>query len=536
MAQNALSVWKSIREEREVPEPPQDFSELRWAALLFGGSRCQVCALWSHARSRRADTSSRSVAALPMYSPSIFIYVADSARGAKNRISYVTESKFTTVFPGQDTALLDLIPYTDTGGRGLSSRFFLKADIEDIIRQWSALNVVSTTADATQNVLEEFRQERKEFVAGVLEDAEKYLEWLEWSYKERDADSRERRKVRAAAVRQKFIDMGYAAEDIQSIMAEKSVDSPNELTDRGWARIRVDLEKTLIEIRDRRIEQERQRRISRRLGMFKKAFISQTRTLHPQIWLQYPHWREVAAFPDFDEILSAPDNVTVNEGSLGPAMVQLPSLVTTWLEDRKAKLTRLAPARTPHVQPITTDVLTLATSVFKCGNLSCRNDSPAWATISTNPLFGWTDASHHICEDPQREYHGGYIQPATLKKTVVAFFQGASVVAAHLVHLVGLDPGHATVADMDRGAHHFFCSGCFPSQAVYTWRSAVAHVAQHRHAATPALQLLTSAEVQSVTKPRDTADAMHCWLCYHCSAHVPARQTKASVLDHITSQ
>ncbi|KAG6906533.1 hypothetical protein DXG01_013411, partial [Tephrocybe rancida] len=396
------------------------------------------------------------------------------------REDYVATSKFTTVFPGQDSALLDLIPYTDTGGRVSSSRYFLKADIEDIIRQWNALKVISTAADTKQNVnvnlLEEFRQERRAFVADVFEDAPEYLEWLEQSNRKRDVDSRERRKVRAAAIRQKFLDMGYPADDILSIMEETSVGSPNELTVRGWARIRPGLEKILIKMKDQRLEKERQKRISRRLDKFKKAFDTYIRTLLPPMWLQYPHWREAASFPVFDEILGAPDDVAVDETSLMPAMEQhLPGLVTTWLGDRKAKLTQLASAHASHPQVTRADfdVLNLATSVFQCGNSSCVNNKPAWRFISANPLFGWTDAAHHICEDSRYYERYGQIIPVTLVKTAIGFFQEASVVAAQLVQLVGLNPSQATAADMDKGAHYFFCSGCFPWRTALTWRSAI---------------------------------------------------------------
>ncbi|KAG6906315.1 hypothetical protein DXG01_014501 [Tephrocybe rancida] len=377
VARNALSVWKSIREEREVPEPPQDFSEPRWASLLFGGSWCQCCG------APNIQT--------------IDFYLRRRLCTKCKKQNYVVESKFTGLFPGQDKALLDLIPHTNTGGwahgHASKSRFYWKADIEDLISQWTVLKL-KNTADAEKK-LEEFRKEKKEFVAGVLEDAVSYLTWSRRSSLERDDDSRERRKHRAAAIRQKFLDMGYSANDILYIMNRRSVDSPNELTDRGWARIRGGLEKTLIDERDRRIEQERQRRISRRLDTFKKILDTHTLTLLPPMWLQYPHWREVAAFPVFDDVLSASDDVIVDEESFQPAIAQLPGLVATWLEDRKAKLSQLASAHalTPH--PTTTDAVNLATSVFKCGNSSCVNDKPAWTSISTNPLFGWTDAARH---------------------------------------------------------------------------------------------------------------------------------------------
>lgn len=41
LSPNTITVWKAARELFNAPEPPQDFSEPRWAALLFEHS-CQV--------------------------------------------------------------------------------------------------------------------------------------------------------------------------------------------------------------------------------------------------------------------------------------------------------------------------------------------------------------------------------------------------------------------------------------------------------------------------------------------------------------
>jgi hypothetical protein len=41
LASNATTVWKGSREEYDAPEPPRDFTEPQWAALLFLTS-CRV--------------------------------------------------------------------------------------------------------------------------------------------------------------------------------------------------------------------------------------------------------------------------------------------------------------------------------------------------------------------------------------------------------------------------------------------------------------------------------------------------------------
>jgi hypothetical protein len=42
LASNAITVWKETRERVGAPESFRDFSEPKWAGLLFGGTNCQV--------------------------------------------------------------------------------------------------------------------------------------------------------------------------------------------------------------------------------------------------------------------------------------------------------------------------------------------------------------------------------------------------------------------------------------------------------------------------------------------------------------
>jgi hypothetical protein len=42
MSKQAITVWKAALKEWKAPDCPNDFSEPRWANLLFGGNVCQV--------------------------------------------------------------------------------------------------------------------------------------------------------------------------------------------------------------------------------------------------------------------------------------------------------------------------------------------------------------------------------------------------------------------------------------------------------------------------------------------------------------
>ncbi|KAG6889064.1 hypothetical protein C0995_004108 [Termitomyces sp. Mi166 len=406
--------------------------------------------------------------------------------------SYLVESRFARMFPHQDKALLDLIPHTDVGGwshgHASSSRFFWKEDIQNMIRQWDEPKSKTRSAKGKQQ-LQDFCKQRREFVARVLQEGEIFIEWRARSSKERSDDIHEQKKARYTAICQKFQDLGYEECDIQKIKYEKSVDVAKKLTHQGWMRIRAGLEEIIIKEKDGRLEFERQKRMAERLCTFKKVFDDHSLTVLPSLWLQYPHWREVATFPKFNEIIDSPDNIIVDEESFAPALADLPSLIARWLEDKRAALKKQLVATNVHVPSIVihssadmTDVLDLATSIFQCAGKECIHRTPVYAEVLSDPLFGWIDAASHLCSD----YTSGtsdlfsFVLFATklpsYTKTVIVPFTGASVVAARLVRLAGLDPRRATIADMDRSGYYFFCSGCpatrFKRKA-YPWRAAV---------------------------------------------------------------
>ncbi|KAG6897936.1 hypothetical protein C0992_008684 [Termitomyces sp. T32_za158] len=248
----------------------------------------------------------------------------------------------------------------------------------------------------------------------------------------------------------------------------------------SWARIRAGLEQIIVKERDRRLEFERERRRELRLHTFKNLLDAHCLTVLPAIWLQYPYWREIATFPEFSQIIDSADNVTVNEESLAPAMVKLPSLIEKWLKDKRAALKQELMASNADNSLTTfhssmTDDLDLATAIFKCAGEGCVQNTPLYAEVSSNPLFGWADAASHICSSYINNLWTIFSNP-TYPKTVISPFKDASAVAARLVRLVGLDPSCATIVDMDRGGYYFFCSGCPKSQTrqkAYPWRAAV---------------------------------------------------------------
>ncbi|KAH0588388.1 hypothetical protein H2248_004243 [Termitomyces sp. 'cryptogamus'] len=535
LEKHATIIWKTVRENSSVPEPPHDFSEQRWASFLFGGTQCQCC----------GAPNIRTV--------EFFLRRRLCTKCKKD--NYVVESRFARMFPHQEKAVLDLIPFTDVGGwahgHASSSRFFWREDIEKMIQRWDELKSKSRSVKGKQQ-LQDFCEQRKKFVATVLQEGKNYIEWRERSSKEHSNDIHERKKARYEAICQRFRDLGYEDCDIREIEYEKSVAVTNELTDRGWTRIRPSLEQVIIKARDSRLDFELRRRRAERFYTFKKVFDAHALTVLPPLWLQYPHWQEVANFPEIIEIIDSPDNVIVNAHSFAPAMAELPSLIAKWLEDKRAALKKQlvaanmddASTMTP-TSMIDVDVLNLATSVFKCAGEGCMQ-TPLYAETWSDPLFGWTDAASHMCSGRTSSLWNfspltvAYTGIPSYIKAVIVPFRDASVVAAKLVRLVGLDPSRVTIVDMDRSGYYFLCSGCplvhNRRQKAYPWRAAVAHAVSHKHSATTSWQALTPTQALCVQVPENPNNQRMCWSCNHCSVHIHAWASFSDVRCHVVSE
>ncbi|KAF8054259.1 hypothetical protein FPV67DRAFT_1133531 [Lyophyllum atratum] len=538
VSSNARTVWKSVREAVKGPSPPQDFSEPRWAALLFGKAICECCHAPNvhgieFALRRRLCTSCK-------------------------KENYVVTSKFPKVFPDFDIQILEFIPYTTVGGWShgypSKSKFYWKGDIYDIARTWGAhtSNVHMRIPGAKQK-MEDFRDQRLKFVEEVVEDVKRYRKWYATMCAERAQKDEQRKEHRWTAIYAKFIELGYLEVDIYTIKWETSVCAAAELTERGWIRIRPGLEAKIMAAKSDRLASLRRILLQRRKEVLYPLYNKYLRTVTPSKWLYHPRACEVCNIPQFDEVLNAADDVQINEQSFTDVMRNLPALVKTWLEARKSVLEELVSlAKGPHVDSpepesaptkpsdlsaaATTDILKLTTSIFKCGNRTCTVNASPWDGQYTNPLFGWDGAVTHQCEE------GSKWSPRPLP-TILVFFKEASDAAAELARLSGLDITRATIADMDDQGKFFFCSHCpleqrnycnrGDSRPAYTWRSAVSHAPKHDHPTDPSWQMLTMQEAHGVDKPYDHLRGDNCWSCNHCPAFFDAWKGARSVLDHL---
>ncbi|KAF8066606.1 hypothetical protein FPV67DRAFT_1582098 [Lyophyllum atratum] len=528
MTRNATTVWKSARDNIGCPECPSDFSEPKWAVLMFG-SNCESCGTKNVFK---ADFGIRRRVCIPC---------------KKNNL--VVASRFSTVFPSYDDSVLTFVPYTNVGGwahgRGSGSKFYWKSDVHETATKLAKLkeNVRNKLQGAKQK-LNEFQLERMNLVDEVVENVEMLYSWVP------SDGAEDKKELRYNAIIAKFQALGYLEDDIRTgIFPQRECHLNALLTDRIWKRIQPILEPRVLECQKSRIALAREVLLGQRTEIADTAYKTYLKTLVPYQWLYHPTADTICGFSPFDQVINSPDNVTVSEASFQEAISMLPGLISTWSEERKATLKALIPSESSTTQTII-DIMDLATTVFQCESGSrCLANVSAWefshvGSLSRwgdgrRALFGWGDAGRHHC----KSYGYASYNPPSKKLT---FSTEGSMVVKSLISLAGLDVTRATPADMDQRDLRFFCSSCPPkrsmsqkdkyTRSVYTWRAAVDHTMMaYSQADKPTWQVLT-AEQAVIVKRSETPDPVQdekCWTCNHCPLYFSDLQSRSVILEHL---
>jgi hypothetical protein len=259
-----------------------------------------------------------------------------------------------------------------------------------------------------------------------------------------------------------------------------------------------------------RLAIERQHRITSRCPIVEKLYKSYLKCLKPsQVFFQ-PCVVQVCELPKFNDLVQAADDVNIDAASFAEAMEMLPGLIIAWTEERRKMLLDLISASSKELAGTTTsgassqplvpptaapvpglqsaslsateavDPLSLATSVFECGEACARNISP-WGRMFGNCLIAWEGVNTHQCKRYITTTGTVVTEPQAVT-SMYKFSQSGSAAAASLILAAGLKTDRATPMDMDRLDLLFSCHSCGPQRCysrneygyfVYTWRSAV---------------------------------------------------------------
>ncbi|KAJ7185467.1 hypothetical protein C8R46DRAFT_379942 [Mycena filopes] len=522
LSPESSGVWKAAREKMDGPDPHADFSEQRWAHLLYGHARCQSC-------------GTNNV-------HQVNFVLRRRACAKCQKANLVVTSSFASRFPDLDIKILDLLPYTNVGGfaRGRSSKsnFYWRTDIEEMAETVAAYELdVEVCVDGAEKKLEDFIAERVALVDAVVKHAAVCSNWAKEVAGRRRQEAYIKANERFNLIKQRLITLGHDEEDINAIAHRRtSVSQSTPLTDRVWNKLLGELEPLIRTRKAERFEAARKHCVHNRTLVAGQIYNEYKKTLVPDQWRFLPGLYDVCQLPVFRTVLDAPGDASVELADFEEAAGALPAFTSTWPTAHKDEILQLikdAPGL-HHDPSSNTPLSALATIIFKCEQPSCRSRFEP-----NSILIGWNAAVSHRCVDNGHYAFGNFLQPASVE-TIVGFSERGSRAVAALVSLAGLDEKQTTTAEMDALELRFLCLTCHPqtidktdNYLAMSWREAVSHfTASSWLHEDPVWHKLTPAETQQVIND-EGPDQTLSWACNHCSHYLNDYDTFDSVVDHV---
>ncbi|KAG6898232.1 hypothetical protein C0992_002246 [Termitomyces sp. T32_za158] len=257
---------------------------------------------------------------------------------------------------------------------------------------------------------------------------------------------------------------GEELELIDDFRQWSSVKQPKDLTERIWLNIKNDLiaklkeHKTLRLEKDQRVvERERLHRLSDWLSdlRYRSSTPFQKRIL--------PRVAELRQMEPFSSLIMAPASEKVEFSRL-----MLEEATQNWRSSKEVELRdMIVSGSSPISGPTSVDILSLATTFFKC-----------WSSICGNRTIGFPEVLVHVCmADYDRSWNNDGKR--------VFFDQKAHSLAKTILEASGLDYNIITREEVHRPDFYIECYGC-PStkrrngeRVLLGWHSAINHALRH---------------------------------------------------------
>ncbi|KAH9922967.1 uncharacterized protein B0H18DRAFT_498915 [Fomitopsis serialis] len=531
----ASKIWKIARKAVwNVPDCPPKVSESAWARLIYGGAKCQVCGT-------------------PNVHKIDFAIMRRACVKCKKK-KFVYAGFFAKRYPDFDVGILELLPYTDTGGwsHGHShsrSRFYWEDDIYAIAKIYGQLqgDIYSRIPGASER-MQKFRDERAEYVHTVLAHAKECQKWWDNFETNRDQDNRSQIQRRYDEICRRFRELGYLDQDIRAIQRHNESYRTRDVTERVWNRIRPILEPLIDVARCKRVEMGQTYALDVRKLLVNVAYDNYKRTLRPIEWIHLPPTKFIYATPVFRSLVYANFHTPLQQAACNEAAIRLPEYIASYRESLNACLLQSMAGmgvfgrvnEQARLLPIDqgNDQLSLASSVFSSHRYMCLSSADALAHLA----YDGSPAQHH--QHGTTHWIDLY---ENLKRAFSYNSRGASVVKAMIAEL-GLDPMTVRCEDLDRLDRRFICQLCRRREApqsrdrAYSWRTGVTHFLENMSHYLP-LQILSQSNWKALNEDEsaavrraegaDPAWQQEMWSCNHCTIHLNNLQTYPMVLDHV---
>ncbi|KAH8091719.1 hypothetical protein BXZ70DRAFT_952980 [Cristinia sonorae] len=544
LARNATTVWKTARQRFLAPPCPSWMSEPAWTALLFENV-CQSC-------------GAKNVHNVD------FLILRRACAGCKKSF-LVVRSRLPKLFDGISHTMLAMVPFTDVGGwthgRGTSSQYFWRSDVEAMVQQYAAHQdaIHSGKPDALQK-FENFRNEQIERVDYIQKHAPNWAKWITEAQMQKYKDAAVVQEMRIQQIKDRFKQLGYDDNDLTFLDGSSESRNRSEITDKAWKRIRARYEPTAEEYRTDRLSREAAKIRFARVDIIQQRYMEFKKSIPPTQWKYLPRTLTVTLLQPFMDVITRDPSEELKLEEYDALFVQLPGLLNDWSEERQAELTKsMVDANVVHnptqLDSPSSNQLSLARTVFRCS-------SPYYMCERDPYLFGWDDiAVHHCMHDNYINFWGvigtythahryglSLTFPVEMKGYKLVYDPSVVKIAEKVVAWSGLDPMTATTEQVHEKLRQtrFDCKKCpsFEEQGVlyrfgYNWRRLVGHLAENYNhnpdaefsaispEATAEIQQCEDVQMQSVWDQRG-------WACVHCTVHAETLGTRYAVLQHVT--
>ncbi|KAF7325951.1 CUE domain-containing protein [Mycena kentingensis (nom. inval.)] len=513
LSKAGASIWKAAREYDDGPPVCPGMSEQQWAHLLYGNARCQVC---NAINIQRVD----------------FGLCRRVCVGCLKQNLVVTK-RFKLFFPDDDIQVLDLLSYTNIGGHShghaSNSKFYWHDDIKDMIQRLAAFNRdIQMRIPGAKKKKEEFINEREAAVEKIQKHTEVCTNWLSGASNRREKERDDILTKRDADITAKLLAMGYLEKDIRGVRHSNYFNQAKPLTERGWTRIKAQLEQDVCTSRDHRLRNERAGILRKRKEVVQGLYDNYKWTLVPSQWAHLPNLDALCFEPAFKAVIDSPIDVDIDASHFTVAMQGIAETILAFQEARNAMLVSLVESIPAVTEPgeITPQTRSLdsATIVFTCKNKCGSIAYHSYTYTAASGLYVGREATAHCCK---RAF--SYYEPDEPIKTVFVLSTRGMLAATWTRPTRGFCVFHVRRGGMGGGDNHY----------AYTWRSAIAHFCQTEKEkddihATPNWRKLDD-QLTERTKRTEGADNTLSWACNHCAHNLEKCETRAKVAEHIRS-
>lgn len=509
----SMSVWKTSLEAYNTPEPPEDFSLPRWAALLFEPI-CQVC--WNK-KAMNVDW-----------------YLLKRICGACKakcliQLSFSMRYKHPQLSAAAETCI------SSTWHKGATH--FWASDFEDFKSRWG--KAAESTDPVEIAAFEKWKKERATQVAKRNQMVPVYKEWRNGLTSKNKNEAERRRKHRLQGVRSRFLELGYLDVDIDSAISIESdgiFSGSPDVTDAIWANLKAKLEPAVIEARNLRLALDLEPAVEERMGILEDVYSTYLEGLRPSEQYFCPPLEVLRPIPEVLEILEAEKTRNITESDFKPVADNLDELIARYQKEKKKTLVKLLNSRGGRYME---EPLELARNVFRRAR-SQGSSMPSKAPTSDCVLVGWAMLGTHTTD----AYSEVMLRPGVYLNMPAGFIYNelSSGHCSELIDMAGLNPQTASVNEMDSMDPRFVCDTCSTlngyGYAILSWRAALCHLLKHPNS-WPTMRLASKDEAaEAKSNEGQFREAAAAWACNHCSDFLAAASagTKAAVLEHLENE